>query len=467
MLGVLACACAALAAVSGLKAVPDAAVAVAWTFEPQERGAIVSSPLVDGDRVFVAAIRDAGFTSSGVVYCLDRATGRVRWRFDDDGKLQHMYSSPCLAQGRLYFGEGMHANNLCRFYCLDAATGLKRWHFETAGHIESSPWVAGGKVFFGAGDDGVYCLDAATGARHWQFREALHVDASPAVVGRRLYAGSGVSRSYRATEVFCLDTETGQTLWRIPTKLPAWGSPVVAGADVFFGLGNGRLGQSAAPPEQPAGALLCVETRSGRQRWCYPVGDGVLAQATVDAQRVIFGARDGYCYCLERGDGRLCWKTDMGSPVVTRLALCEGSLYAVASEGRVSRLDADRGTVDWTFDVAAHSRTRPRLYSSPAVVPERAPGGPRHVYFGTELRNPVSSAAVVYCLCDGFPKGCQGSGPFTLTPGHLRIGGRRELGLSRRSGGARETNHHSVHYEPPPDAALSRRQPSPGRMSQG
>src|SRR5205814_1193228 len=80
----------------------------------------------------------------------------------------------------------------CQFYCLDAADGHKLWQFETAGHIESSPCVADGKVFFGAGDDGLYCLDAGTGSRRWHFQGPFHIDTSPAVAGGRVYAGSGV-----------------------------------------------------------------------------------------------------------------------------------------------------------------------------------------------------------------------------------------------------------------------------------
>src|SRR5712692_11324806 len=45
---------------------------VVWTFEQVERGAIVSSPLVAGDRLYVGAIRDAGLSTSGAVYCLNR-----------------------------------------------------------------------------------------------------------------------------------------------------------------------------------------------------------------------------------------------------------------------------------------------------------------------------------------------------------------------------------------------------------
>src|SRR5207244_1242455 len=109
--------------------------------------------------------------------------------FSDDGQMQHMYSSPCLADGRVYVGEGMHQNHLCKLYCVDAATGRKCWDFQTDGHIESSPCVADGKVFFGAGDEGVYGLDQVSGAECWHFRGPIHVDTSPTVVGHRLYAG--------------------------------------------------------------------------------------------------------------------------------------------------------------------------------------------------------------------------------------------------------------------------------------
>ncbi len=374
---------------------------VVWTFEQVERGAIVSSPLAAGDRLYVGAIRDAGLSTSGAVYCLNRETGKIIWKFDDDGETQHMYSSPCLANGRLYIGEGMHANQVCKFYCLDAGSGQKLWQFVTAGHIESSPCVADGKVFFAAGDDGLYCLDAVSGAPRWHYEAPIHVDASPSVVDRCLYCGSGVSRTRKTTQVFCLNADTGAVLWQKPTDLPVWGSPAVSGDQVFFGLGNGRLTQSALAPEKPAGAVLCAAAKNGETQWRYDVRDGVLVRPAVDDHRVYFGARDGCCYCLDRSHGQLCWMQDLGSPLVTNPALLERRLYVVASDGRVSRLDADSGRIGWTFDVAAHSQTKPRLFSAPAVVGERAEvNGHFRVYFGAELRMPLNSAAMVYCLRD-------------------------------------------------------------------
>src|SRR5690242_18786290 len=168
----------------------------------------------------------------------------------------------------------MHGNHLCNLYCLDTATGRELWHFPTEDHIESSPRAAGGKVFFGAGDDGVYGVDAATGSETWHFRAPVHVDTSPAPAARVVYVGSGVSRTRTSPAVYCLDAATGRPVWRRPTDLPAWGSPAADGDRVFVGLGNGRLLESAAPPERPAGDLLCLDAATGEPLWDYPVADG-------------------------------------------------------------------------------------------------------------------------------------------------------------------------------------------------
>ncbi len=396
MLGALALACGIVALAARPRVDADAGVAVVWTFEPPQRGAVVATPLADGDRLFVPVIRD-GDPPAGVVYCLNAGTGKVLWQFDDHGHMQHMISSPCLADGRLFVGEGMHANYVCKLYCLDAATGRKLWQATTAGHIESSPCVAGGRVFVGAGDDGLYCLDAATGAECWHFTERVHIDSSPAAAGGRVYFGSGISRTRKTTAAFCLDAATGEVLWRARADLPVWGSPALAGDAVYFGLGNGRLDGSDAPRGGPAGALWCLDAATGRERWRYDVPGGVFARPCLDERHVYFTARDGRCYCLDRG-GTLHWEQDLGSPGVTTPALAGARLYVAASAGRVCCLDAGDGATRWTFDLAAHTQTRPRLFSSPVVAAD--PAGGRRIYLGAELRTAAGSAAVVYCLRD-------------------------------------------------------------------
>src|SRR5262249_28866838 len=152
--------------------------------------------------------------------------------FNDDGDMKQVFSSPVIADGKVYIGEGYHQDKDCRLFCLDAATGKKLWEFQTTSHTESTPTVVGGRVYFGAGDDGVFCLDAATGKKLWQ-ATGWHVDCRPEVVGKRLYGGSG----YDNFEIFCLNVDDGAVVWRIPMDLPAFGSPTAAGDVVVFGLG--------------------------------------------------------------------------------------------------------------------------------------------------------------------------------------------------------------------------------------
>lgn len=401
MLGGLAAVCAVLgvAAVTAPET-PASPVRVIWSFEPFARGAIISSPVVDQDHVFTAVIQDFGGTSAGAVYCLRRDNRQVLWKFDEAGTLQHMYSTPCLSGGRLYVGEGMHANLQSRLFCLDAASGRKLWEFQTSSHVESSPCTAGDCVYFGAGDDGIYCLDAATGQKRWQFASAVHVDSNPVIDHDRLFAGAGVSRLYREPSTFCLDARTGAPLWRVRTDLPAWGSPTVVDDAVFFGLGNGRLLRGPERPENPAGAVLCLDAATGRTRWRHDLGDAVFAKAAHDSHTIYVGTRDGSCYALERATGQERWRVPLGSPVLTRAVLSRRSLYVVASAGRICRLDADNGHVVWDFDVAAHAHSSARLLASPAVADA---GGHRRLYIGTELQSAVSSAAVLFCLEDEIP----------------------------------------------------------------
>jgi outer membrane protein assembly factor BamB len=373
-----------------------------WTFVPDAAGYIASSPLVDGDRVYAAAAHGSAFKPFGRVYCVDRATGKHVWTFNDGGRMRQAFSSPCVADGRLYIGEGFHQDMGCKIYCLDAATGKKLWDFETGSHTESSPCVADGKVFFGAGDDGVYCLDAVTGNKLWHFNDNLHVDSNPAVVGKRLYAGAGVGDLHKTLELFCLDTDTGEPVWRVPSDLPVWGSPTVHGEHVFFGLGNGNF--MFSDPERPAGALLCVQAEDGKRLWRFDgVADGVLCRPAADAAAVYFGCRDGNVYCLGRSDGRLRWKRDMGSPVVASPALarcshCPASvsLYAAGVDGRFCCLDPQAGSVQWTHDVTKFAA---QLMSSPAVVAERTSSGERRrIYFGAGVNGGANP--VLYCLED-------------------------------------------------------------------
>ena len=109
--------------------------------------------------------------------------------------------------------------------------------------------MVNGKVFVGAGDDGLYALNAKTGEPVWNYAKH-HVDAAPTVVGNRVYCGSGVGDVFKETAIFALDVDSGKEVWRVATKLPVWGSPVADGGFVYFG--NDYLTDVAQLPNIPA-----------------------------------------------------------------------------------------------------------------------------------------------------------------------------------------------------------------------
>jgi outer membrane protein assembly factor BamB len=375
-------------------------VEVAWRFRLPSKGAIASSPLVAGDRVYVAAAHHHPFTPHGAVYCLDRATGKPIWSFSNDQEMKPVFSSPVLADGRLYVGEGFHQDSACRVYCLDAASGKKLWDCETASHTESTPAVVDGRVFIGAGDDGVYCLDALKGTKLWSF-PGFHVDAPPRVVAGRVYAGCGIGDEYKKTALLCLDAKDGRPVWRMDTQLPVWGRPVVSGGFVYAGAGNGRVNEAA---DQPAGEVLCLRERDGEVVWRKALADGVLASPVADRRHLYFGCRDGHVHALRRRDGAQAWRLDLGSPVVSTPAV-EGSgeapagrLYAVASEGRLACVDSRTGRAVWTRELSAVTATSLEVISSPALEASRDGDGAEvwRLYVGVTL---VSTARVGELIC--------------------------------------------------------------------
>jgi hypothetical protein len=374
-----------------------------WKFRLPAKGAIASSPLVVGDRVYVAAAHDDVFRPYGAVYCLDRATGKPVWTFSDTGKMKQVFSSPVVAAGRLYIGEGFHQDAECRIFCLSADKGEKLWEFATESHTESTPAVVDGKLYCGAGDDGMFCLTADKGKKQWQF-PSFHIDASPVVKGDRVYAGCGIGDEHKTTALFCLDAKKGQPLWRYNTDLPVWGRPVVLGAYVYAGTGNGRLNES---DDRPAGAVVCVRAGDGTEVWKQKMPDGVLGRLAADRRHLFFGCRDGYFYCLRRSDGAQVWRRRMGKAVVAGPALeahasgeaAAERLYAVGMEGFLACMEPATGKLIWERNLADRTKTGVELISTPAleVRAEKDGSEVRRLYVGLTLESSAGRLGELHC----------------------------------------------------------------------
>jgi outer membrane protein assembly factor BamB len=135
----------------------------------------------------------------------------------------------------------------------------------------------------------------------------------------------------------------------------------------------------------------------------------VLEGVVADRGQVYFGSRDGRCYCLGRGDGKLRWNYEFGTPVIAAPALapcsCCGvttSVYVVSRgdperqvRPRACCLDAATGRALWEHSAFPGGY----LISTPVVAVEPSPEGDRRfVYFGGDLDG--HSQVALYCLKD-------------------------------------------------------------------
>jgi outer membrane protein assembly factor BamB len=73
---------------------------------------------------------------------------------------------------------------------LDARTGKEAWRFPTRARVDSSPVVAGGRVYVGSNDGNLYVLDAATGKKISEFNAGAALTASPAIAAGKVVIGS-------------------------------------------------------------------------------------------------------------------------------------------------------------------------------------------------------------------------------------------------------------------------------------
>ena len=87
-----------------------------------------------------------------------------------------MCSSPAVANGVVYVGAG--DGNV---YALNAGTGAKLWSYASGKrYMYSSPAVANGVVYIGSDDGNVYALNASTGAKLWSYtRAAMWIPRPP------------------------------------------------------------------------------------------------------------------------------------------------------------------------------------------------------------------------------------------------------------------------------------------------
>ena len=153
---------------------------IVWAFDTGDR--ITSTALVTTTTVYIA-------TWHGVMYALNRTTGKKRWSYalnttSHETVVDGVGGSMALAHDQLYVGD--YRGTLL---CLDALKGRVLWRYATGTQILATPVIAAGQVYVGSGDGYFYALDTRTGRPTWRYLVG-EIRGSASLASGHIYIGS-------------------------------------------------------------------------------------------------------------------------------------------------------------------------------------------------------------------------------------------------------------------------------------
>jgi outer membrane protein assembly factor BamB len=138
-------------------------------------------------RAYVGAIDQNGDTN---IYCYESDAGHYWNRVLLDGDVLSS-SSPVTDGTNLYVIAQDSTHDRSHVYCLNALTGSSMWTpILIPSKVYSSPSVADGKLYFGSEKGIIYCLNTTTGDEVWTFDMAETLQSSPAIANQRVYIAS-------------------------------------------------------------------------------------------------------------------------------------------------------------------------------------------------------------------------------------------------------------------------------------
>ncbi len=145
---------------------------------------IANSPTVDQNQVYLAHF-------ANTVLNVDLTQFAIQWKYQTPKKSTSFFTSPALSPDRLVIGskEGM-------LYCLQRQTGALVWKYAIQGEWNASALVCTNAVIAGGSDGRLCMLQLQDGKLLWIYEIGAAITSSPALAGDWLLIGAEDGRLY-------------------------------------------------------------------------------------------------------------------------------------------------------------------------------------------------------------------------------------------------------------------------------
>lgn len=330
-------------------------VKVKWCV--QTGTAIYSSPVVEGNRVFVGD--DAGILTAynlktgkklwayqsgnrivgtpavenGIVvfgsadqyiYGIDAKNGSLKWRVQAEAPV---LGAVTIQQGIAYIGSSDHI-----FRAIDIQNGKVVWTYNNVkGYVETKPLVTNNQVIFGAWDNTLYSLDKHNGHENWRWTGNLtRMHFSPAAVWP-VATQNRVFIVDPERALTAIDLTTGATIWR--TYQSKVRETIGLSAD-----------QTRVYAKTMQDSVVCYSatTKQPKQLWRANLQFGYEHATSMMAEQgdVVLGStKDGLIFALQAKTGEIRWKHKIGNSLInTVVPVGRNQLLVTAASGELCLL---------------------------------------------------------------------------------------------------------------------------------
>lgn len=330
-------------------------VKVKWCV--QTGTAIYSSPVVEGNRVFVGD--DAGILTAynlktgkklwayqsgnrivgtpavenGIVvfgsadqyiYGIDAKNGSLKWRVQAEAPV---LGAVTIQQGIAYIGSSDHI-----FRAIDIQNGKVVWTYNNVkGYVETKPLVTNNQVIFGAWDNTLYSLDKHNGHENWRWTGNLtRMHFSPAAVWP-VATQNRVFIVDPERALTAIDLTTGATIWR--TYQSKVRETIGLSAD-----------QTRVYAKTMQDSVVCYSatTKQPKQLWRANLQFGYEHATSMMAEQgdvVLGNTKDGLIFALQAKTGEIRWKHKIGNSLInTVVPVGRNQLLVTAASGELCLL---------------------------------------------------------------------------------------------------------------------------------
>lgn len=363
----------------------DIATETGYTWQKQLSGrGLFAEPIIKDDKIYIATTGD-GLPKKQIVACLDAKTGEELWIYHPDNSVGNNIT---LAGDKLVFQdmEGF-------VYCINANTGEEIWQKDSGigyiRHTNIAVAVDEDKVY--CGDYGeVYCRNLSDGEKVWStkirpsegspMRITVHGDniyisclwrpftAINKNTGKKAWENKDIRNcqteplldgdnfiTLSESKLFKIDGKTGKTLLskditstdkdgkEIKFSLDTVSKPTLV--DGIYYLGTTNAG------------VIAVNSETFEVVWNYETGNSLIFTSAYTSESskavegticiidnyAVFGASDGYLYCVDKANGELIDKFLIGSPILTKVQTYEDQIIVLDFGGKVTSIKFANG----------------------------------------------------------------------------------------------------------------------------